>query len=710
MLIKNITLYNYRLYKGVNTISFNFNNERNIFLVSGENGFGKTTFLHSLLWCLYGRLASDVENNLRKEVANGGYYALLKNNLNISQKAILDSIDIDTKYHIKKFGYTPEVDYIKQYSQYYVEIEFHEVIIPSIPCSNIKIRRGYDAIVEKEYIEIFIDNNKNELTNEIGPEIFINDFILNKDIARFFFFDSEQIVSLAETNLPSERKRLCSAYNEVLGVRKYEDLRTNLNNVRLRFRKRSNDVGLRNKIDHLIEERQKLENEITKCQSLIDNLDEQLISLNSTNEEFQLQLIREGNNATMEEINRLHRLLEVCSTKDKEYKTLLKSFLEYAPLAMMGNLFADTKVHVDADYRTSVSLSLIGERNNLVANITSDLMLMFNELHLDSALSFQLQNHVKDVLSKYRSIDKQTNILFDITTPEYKEFCSIFNYITSTYRSEFERLADDYKKNKQVLERTSRRLSIIETKEKDALIADIRQRKNEVEQNITQKNIQLRELLSQIGEKKQMLATVQKQISELLKRVDLDDLDGKKDALAQELISELSSFLRLLKEEKKVSLEQRIKSILNSLMHKGEFITKVVVKIDDDDMDIDLYTKDNTLINKDTLSKGEQQLYASTLLKALVEESGIKFPVFIDSPLQKFDKSHASKIITDFYPTISSQVVLFPLLYKELTLEELELMTPMINECFIIKNDVDSSHFVKCNVHSLMSTANVQSN
>ena len=207
-----------------------------------------------------------------------------------------------------------------------------------------------------------------------------------------------------------------------------------------------------------------------------------------------------------------------------------------------------------------------------------------------------------------------------------------------------------------------------------------------------------------------MLATVQKQISELLKRVDLDDLDGKKDALAQELISELSSFLRLLKEEKKVSLEQRIKSILNSLMHKGEFITKVVVKIDDDDMDIDLYTKDNTLINKDTLSKGEQQLYASTLLKALVEESGIKFPVFIDSPLQKFDKSHASKIITDFYPTISSQVVLFPLLYKELTLEELELMTPMINECFIIKNDVDSSHFVKCNVHSLMSTANVQSN
>jgi len=66
MLIKNITLFNYRLYKGMNTISFNLENERNIFLVYGENGFGKTTFLHSLLWCLYGRLASDVEESLRK--------------------------------------------------------------------------------------------------------------------------------------------------------------------------------------------------------------------------------------------------------------------------------------------------------------------------------------------------------------------------------------------------------------------------------------------------------------------------------------------------------------------------------------------------------------------------------------------------------------------------------------------------------------------
>jgi DNA sulfur modification protein DndD len=109
-------------------------------------------------------------------------------------------------------------------------------------------------------------------------------------------------------------------------------------------------------------------------------------------------------------------------------------------------------------------------------------------------------------------------------------------------------------------------------------------------------------------------------------------------------------------------------------MHKTDFIGNVDVVIDNDIIDINLYAMGGTSIKKESLSKGEQQLYATSLLKALVEESNIQFPVFIDSPLQKFDKSHANKIITEFYPTVSKQVVLFPLLHKELMESELEMM------------------------------------
>ena len=43
-MIKSIELNNYRIYKGINKIVFQNGNNKNLFLISGENGFGKTTF------------------------------------------------------------------------------------------------------------------------------------------------------------------------------------------------------------------------------------------------------------------------------------------------------------------------------------------------------------------------------------------------------------------------------------------------------------------------------------------------------------------------------------------------------------------------------------------------------------------------------------------------------------------------------------------
>ncbi len=132
---------------------------------------------------------------------------------------------------------------------------------------------------------------------------------------------------------------------------------------------------------------------------------------------------------------------------------------------------------------------------------------------------------------------------------------------------------------------------------------------------------------------------------------------------------------------------------LKKIMHKEDFIYNVRVNVIDDVMDIDLLDKNDAIIDKDSLSKGEQQLYATALLKALVDESGFKFPVFIDSPLQKFDKHHSKNIIQEFYPTISEQVVLFPLLEKELSELEYEFLKPSVNKVFIIENNKEGSTF-----------------
>jgi len=691
MIIKSITLFNYRLYEGKNVIKFVQDDEKPIFLISGENGFGKTTFLHSLIWCLYGRLIIEVETEVRKDIANSGYNTFLKNNLNYNVRTKFEALDQAEKDLIKRRGYSSDNESLKEITAYYVAIEFEDVIIPSLPCTSLKVVRSYDMITEKETVDILIDGKKNELTTSIGSEVFINDFILNKDIARFFFFDSEQIVALAETSTSTEKRRLCSAYNEVLGVRKYEDLKKNLENVRLRFRKKSSDIESREKLIGMISKQEQLEKKSEDNRFKLSSLETELQQLRNDDEVLQLQLIREGNDATSTEMARLEKLIQVTKQKDEEYKSKLRDFIDYAPFAITGNLLKETCKQIEYDFKLKEAKNDQLSRNLIVSQITSDLMLMFEHSTISSTEKSDLIIKVQDVLGKYKHDVVNEDVLLSVSEQEYEEFLAIYNNLTTTYKAEFEHLADDYRKNKLVLERNSRRLSNIQSKEKDELIKDIRSRKNKIEAEIIEKDKEIRQLHETIGEITQKLATASKQVSELSKKVSLDDSDAKKDQIAEQLTAELSTFLISLKQEKKYSLERRIKTTLNTLMHKEDFIGRVEVIIEGEDMDIELFTVDGSVINKDSLSKGEQQLYATSILKSLVDESGIQFPVFIDSPLQKFDKSHAAKIITEFYPRISKQVVLFPLLYKELTSEEYEVMKPLVNATYLIQNKVTHS-------------------
>ena len=601
MIISKIILNNYRLYQGVNEIEFKAKNGKNIYLISGENGFGKTTFLHSLIWCLYGRLITEVEAEVRKDIVKTGYKEFLKGNFNHDVRGKFEELDANVMAEIKKHGYTTDTEYVREISTYSVTIDFAEVVIPSLPCTSIRIVRSYDYLLESESVDIFIDGIKNELTKEIGPDVFINDFILNKDIARFFFFDSEQIVALAETSTTTERRRLGSAYNEVLGVRKYEDLKRNLENMRLRFRKKSSDAANRNRLMTLLDEKKQLLQTIADNGKLSDKIEAELQNLHKKNEELQLRLMREGNGATIQEIKKIEEVVGLTKKKNEEYKKQLKQFIDYAPFAMAGTLFKDTKVELEKDYLQNKANVNLLSTNSIVSDITSDLLLMVNGISMDADVSLQLQQQIQNILSKYRKEASDEQPLLTMNDEDYEEFMAIYSYVTTTYKIEFEHLADDYKKNKLILERNSRRLSNIQSKEKDELIKEVRKAKNEVEIEIQNKEQEIRQCKESFGVLTQKMATATKQISELSKVVSLDDSSERKDKLAEQLIRELSAFLVSLKQEKKFSLERRIKAILNSLMHKEDFIGKVEVQIEGDDMDIILFSVEGVEIHKDSL-------------------------------------------------------------------------------------------------------------
>src|SRR5690606_28805779 len=83
MQIKELSLYNFRIYKGANVIDLSTKGDKNIIVISGKNGYGKTTFLMSLVWCLYGKNMSEVDEFYHDQIKNqGGYGKYISNSLN----------------------------------------------------------------------------------------------------------------------------------------------------------------------------------------------------------------------------------------------------------------------------------------------------------------------------------------------------------------------------------------------------------------------------------------------------------------------------------------------------------------------------------------------------------------------------------------------------------------------------------------------------
>jgi DNA sulfur modification protein DndD len=312
-----------------------------------------------------------------------------------------------------------------------------------------------------------------------------------------------------------------------------------------------------------------------------------------------------------------------------------------------------------------------------------------------------------DIIQEHLSAGtiKNFKVLFKFSDDQYNHFNALYSNLSNSFSKSFRQITGDLKRQQSSLMHFRKKLQDAESKENDPVIKRVRQDKIKLEQSIRQTEEELISLEANMIQQQHELASNTKVLNELAKKIRVEDVDKAKDETAERLIAELTDFIRRLKLKKKVSLENNIQTELNRLMHKQNFVNRVEAVIEGDLIDIELYDSKEQLINKEGLSKGEQQLYATALLKALIAESNIQFPVFIDSPLQKFDKEHSRNIIEDFYPQVSVQVVLFPLLEKELNEEEYKSLLPHTANVYLIKNAEEyCSSFVEVKPSQLFKT------
>ena len=696
MKIHKIKLTDFRIYKGENIISFNANSDRNISLIAGRNGYGKTTFLTSLIWVFYGKMMSEVEDKYRNDIKSvGGYDKFLKTLLNREVKSDFEDKLVDK-------------------AKLSVEIELQDISIPSIPCKSVVIKRSFDFKSNNEELSIFIDGLENELTKEVGYEVFINDFILPREIAKFFFFDAEKIVSLAEAKTKEELKNLSRAYSEVLGIKKYEDLKKNLESLISKLKRTGASPIQQTKLVSLLDDESEINGLIEINDINLFDIESELQTLKARSEGLQEKLIREGNAITLKELQEFKKERDLLKNESIEIKQKLKKLLDIAPLVIAGPVFLKLKNQLIAEQKNNTASnnhdSLLVELKNFSETIMSSL----KSLNIDNELKRKIDLEILKSLSEKEDLfDKKVNttkVLVDFSIDQFREFEAIVDNIKGAFSNQFAAVVQEEKTNRILLTRIVQKIRQAEARQDNPLAQKLREEKINIDFKAATLQTEKGKILGENENLHQRIASTRKVISEYEKNLKIADIDTKKYDVAVLTLEKINSIIQKIKEDKKYSLQKSLLLGLNKIMHKKDFVHDIRINVYEDVMDIDLIDKHGQIIEKDSLSKGEQQLYATALLKALVEESGIKFPVFIDSPLQKFDKYHSKNIIQEFYPSISEQVVLFPLLEKELSEKEFDLLKENINQVYLIENKINRSVFVKADIEKLFEQLNLEDN
>lgn len=700
MFIKEIELNNFRIYKGSNKINLLPQDNKNIIVVSGKNGFGKTTFLMSLVWCLYGKQMEKVDELYQKEITDkGGYGKYIGNSLNR-----LANANGETKFS--------------------VSVTFTNVKIPEITCNEIKITRTYDIKTStSDKVEVLIDGYQNELIQDLttdgkqdGEEIFIRDFILPIEIAKFFFFDAEKIVSLAEINSPEQRRLLSKAYTEVLGIKKYEDLKDQLEILLDDYRRKSakpEELRDFNNIKTSLENKQL---EIDEFEEKIQILNQEKVEKQSESNEIQMKLIQEGNLMTLEQLNELKSEKEGLESTINNLQEDLKDLFDLIPFGLAGETLMDVSSQLENEKKykeNKFKQENVGEKTNLILDDLEEEKKSFNGVISTDIRNFY-ETQIKNLIKKHFFSDvpdfsETHTTLHDFSDVETNELNTLVNTLKNTFRDKFTSINDKYSRSKNDLDSIRRKINAAEKDTEDEYIAKLRADKERLDHRVISIGNDIDDLREKIGSFKAEMKTLKQRQEDLRKKIDDSRRYSEKDSITQRQIENLKHFIKEFKDATKKKLEENILNELNGLMHKKGFIKKVVVDINQagDDVDINLFNARNEKIDKGSLSMGERQMYASALLKALVDESDISFPVFIDSPMQKFDKDHAENVIKEFYPNVSEQVVLFPLIHKELTESEFELLKPNISKAYIIHNiSTDASTFEEATPENLIKKYN----
>lgn len=598
MIIRKIALHNFGIYAGTN--EFVFEGEKNVVLIGGMNGRGKTTILEAVLLALYGKNS----------------FAYTESNFQ-SYSRYLDS-------YVNKMDGTLIS---------YIQLEFE------LDGSDYLVKRSWEGNKRKiiDVIEVRQEGKINEFLTDNWVMFMEN--LLPSGLSSFFFFDGEKIAELAAD---STDEKLKDSIKSLLGIEVLESLDRNLGKL-LRKSGKENAKVFKEEISfELKKAKENAEQELRDLDQKIQILEEELVAKDKKIEQARIEYTSKGGDIFEKREEYFKKRSELSAKQSQQKEQLLETAASELPLVLVRGLLDDVKISVEKERESkenSVAMKKIQE--------------FYSSYRKDNP-SVELADFIKYMTSMTQ--EANGDVVYELSDSAWLQLVQLCEGKLDRRIDDTVHLFEVRDETRLEIESTDSLLSVEIDEEK---IGKIYKKIIRLEHEKSKIEVELDDCRRERPHlnNAQMKANTEfnRYVEGMLKKLETSDDYDRIVKYSHLAIDVLTEYKVKLQEKKIEKLADAMTDCYKQLANKKGMIAKI--EMNPVSLDLKYLNDQGDEIPKERLSAGEKQLMVVSLLWALAICSRRKLPVIIDTPLSRLDSKHRMSLIKTYFPNASDQTI-----------------------------------------------------
>lgn len=600
MIIKQLTLTNFRVFKDTHTINLEPEADKHIILFGGLNGAGKTSILTGIRFALLGRAAIENSNT------NAVYIQNLGDLVHGGNTELEAKVTLVFEYHSD--GKT---------TLYTVERRWK---IGSSDKLTI-LENGQDIGSDYEKSQSFL--------LELVPP----------GIADLVFFDGEKIADLAEDTSGSILKQ---AVKRLLGLDTIGRLKEDLSIYLKRIGIEAAGEKVKKVIESLEIEKQTCLEESDEIRKLADTESNKIVELNEKIKIAEQDVLTGGGAWAKDKEAEKAKVEELLKLKAEQENHILRELDGSYALSLAPKTMALLLENMKKESEVNAKKSFESEFAKLIPTLT-------DKLADQAGLIEVIKQEVSDHATAYEALEVE----FGLSIQQNAMLSQQISEQSPQSQTNVAQLKKDLNKTLNSIDYAS--VNIARAPEQEQLkksfekLQSLQKQKQTYVQNYRKHLEAVKVLLSKAHQLASRLSKMQG---------DMNKAFGNNDGAlrATSTIALLNEFSTHLIQARLSELEHEFIASYKRLARKEDL--DITAQIDQQTFDVALIDSDGHSVNRSSLSAGEKQIYAISMLDALARVSGRKLPVVIDTPLGRLDSHHRDKLVENYFPHAAEQVII----------------------------------------------------